>query len=191
MNRLSVLPLALAALLPAVSACGDDDNPSGAATSFTATLIGANEVPAVATNATGSATLTVNGQQIDYTVNVTNITNAVVAHIHIAPAGVNGPVRLNLCGTGAPLPACTSGTGVLVTGTNGTTVGMPAISFDSLVSAMRTGGAYVNVHTTCGRLYGGPTGMQYRRRDPGAGGGELVARTGHGAECGRPHLSAA
>jgi hypothetical protein len=147
MNRLSVLPLALAALLPAVSACGDDD-PSGAATSFTATLTGASEVEPVATNATGSATLTLNGQQIDYTVNVTNITNAVVAHIHIAPTGVNGPVRLNLCGTGAPLPTCTSGTGVLVTGTNGTTVGTPAISFDSLVSAMRTGGAYVNVHTT-------------------------------------------
>jgi hypothetical protein len=148
MDRLSVLPLALAALLPALSACGDDNNPSGAATSFTATLIGANEVPAVATNATGSATLTVNGQQIEYTVNVSNIQNAVVAHIHIAPTGENGPVRLNLCGTGAPLPACTSGTGVLATGTNGTTVGTPAISFDSLVSAMRSGGAYVNVHTT-------------------------------------------
>jgi hypothetical protein len=149
MNRLSVLPLALAALLPAVSACGDDDDPSGAATSFTASLSGANEVPtAVVTPATGTATLTVNGQQIEYTVNVTNITNAAVAHIHIAPTGVNGPVRLNLCGTGAPLPACTSGTGVLVTGTNGTTVGDPPITFDSLVSAMRTGGAYVNVHTT-------------------------------------------
>jgi hypothetical protein len=147
MNRLTVLPFTLAALLPAISACGDD-NPSGAATSFTATLVGANEVPAVATNATGSATLTLNGQQIEYTVNVSNIQNAVVAHIHIAPTGVNGPVRLNLCGTGAPLPACTSGTGVLATGTNGTTVGTPAISFDSLVSAMRSGGAYVNVHTT-------------------------------------------
>ena len=60
----------------------------------------------------------------------------------------NGPVRLNLCGTGAPQPACTSGTGVLATGTNGTTVGTPAITFDSLLSAMRTGGAYVNVHTS-------------------------------------------
>jgi hypothetical protein len=149
MNRLSVLPLALAALLPAVSACGDDDDPSGAATSFTADLRGTNEVdPPVTTDATGTATLTVNGQQIEYTVNVSNIQNAVVAHIHIAPPGVNGPVRLNLCGTGPPLPACTSGTGVLATGTNGTTVGEPPISFDSLVSAMRSGGAYVNVHTT-------------------------------------------
>jgi hypothetical protein len=35
----------------------------------------------------------------------------------------------------------------VATGTNGTTVGTPAITFDSLLSAMRTGGAYVNVHT--------------------------------------------
>jgi hypothetical protein len=90
----------------------------------------------------------VSGAQITYTVNVTNLSNAVVAHIHIAPAGENGPVRLNLCGTGDPQPACTSGTAVLATGTNGTIVGTPAITFDSLLSAMRTGGAYVNVHTS-------------------------------------------
>jgi hypothetical protein len=110
-------------------------------------LSGGEEVPAVTTTATGTATLTVSGQQIMYEVNVTDLQNAVVAHIHIAPAGENGPVRLNLCGTGDPQPPCTSGTGVLATGTNGTTVGEPAISFDSLLSAMRTGGAYVNVHT--------------------------------------------
>jgi hypothetical protein len=145
MHRLSVLPLVVAALLPAVVACGDDDDPSSTATRFRAELVGANEEPAVATNATGSAILAVNGQQIEYTVNVSNLQNAVLAHIHIAPPHVNGPVRLNLCGTGPPLPACASGTGVLATGANGATLG---ISFDSLVSAMRTGGAYVNVHTS-------------------------------------------
>jgi hypothetical protein len=111
-------------------------------------LSGADEVPPVTTPATGSATLSLSGDQITYTVNVANLQDAVVAHIHIAPAGENGPVRLNLCGTGDPQPACTSGTGVLATGTNGTTVGSPAITFDSLLSAMRTGGAYVNVHTS-------------------------------------------
>jgi hypothetical protein len=146
MNGLRVFTIAVGTLLPVIAGCGDDD-PSSPATSFTAALSGANEVPAVTTPATGTATLTITGQQIQYTVNVNGIEDAVVAHIHIAPAGVNGPVRLNLCGTGDPLPACTSGTGVLATGTNGTTVGTPAISFDSLVSAMRTGGAYVNVHT--------------------------------------------
>jgi len=36
----------------------------------------------------------------------------------------------------------------LATGSNGTTVGDPAITFDSLVSAIRAGNAYVNVHTS-------------------------------------------
>jgi CHRD domain-containing protein len=147
MNSFRLLKIALGALLPVVAACGDD-GPASPATSFTATLSGANEVPPVATTATGNATLSVSGQQITYTVNVTDLQNVLVAHIHIAPVGENGPVRLNLCGTGDPQPTCTSGTGVLATGTNGTTVGNPSISFDSLLSAMRTGGAYVNVHTS-------------------------------------------
>lgn len=145
MNRFPMLKIAFAALLPIVVACGDDEPSDPAtATSFTATLSGANEVPAVTTTATGTATLSVSGTQITYTINVTNLQNAVLGHIHLAATGVNGPVRLNLCGTGAPEPACTSGTGVLATGTNGTTLG---VTFEELLDAMRTGGAYVNVHT--------------------------------------------
>lgn len=143
MDSFRILKIAVAALLPIVPACGDDE-PAGPATSFTATLSGANEVPAVTTTATGTATLSVSGTQITYTINVTNLQNAVLGHIHLAATGVNGPVRLNLCGTGAPEPACTSGTGVLATGTNGTTLG---VTFEELLDAMRTGGAYVNVHT--------------------------------------------
>jgi hypothetical protein len=140
-------------LLLAFGACGDDDDETGPATSFSATLSGAEEVPAVPTTATGTATFTLNGAQLDYTVNVANLQNAVVAHIHIAPVGVNGPVRLNLCGTDPPpvLPACVSGTGVLVQASNGTTVGTPPITFDDLLEAMRTGNAYVNVHTSDGQ----------------------------------------
>ena len=128
-----------------VLGCGDDDNPTDTATNFTASLSGADEVPANASTATGTATLAIDGSAITYTINVTDMVNAVVAHIHVAAPGVNGPIRLNLCGTGAPQPVCTSGTGVLATGTNGVTLG---ITFDELVSAMRSGDAYVNVHTT-------------------------------------------
>jgi hypothetical protein len=147
-NGLRLFKIAVPALLPVIAACGDDDNgPAAPATSFTATLAGTNEVPPVTTPATGSATLTVSGSQINYTIEVANLQNPVLAHIHIAPVGENGPVRLNLCGT-TDSPPCSSGTSVLVTGANGITVGSPAISFDSLLSAMRTGGAYVNVHTS-------------------------------------------
>jgi hypothetical protein len=149
MNHSAILRIALAALFPVVAACGDDGSPAPV-TSFSATLSGSEEVPPVPTTATGAATFTVSGDQIVYAVNVAGIENAVVSHIHIAPVGENGPVRLNLCGTGAPLPGCTSGTGVLVSASNGTTVGAPPITFDELVSAMQTGNAYVNVHTDDG-----------------------------------------
>ena len=144
------IPWIALALLPVVAACGDDNDPAGAGDSFSATLSGGEEVPAVTTTATGTATLDITASQITYTVNVVSLTNAVVSHIHIAPAGANGPVRLNLCGT-PDTPACsTAPTGVLVTGTNGTTVGTPAITFDELVEAVRAGNAYVNVHTDNG-----------------------------------------
>jgi hypothetical protein len=146
--KISLVPgIALAVLLPLVSACGDDDGPTDTATNFSATLSGAQEVPAVPTTATGTATFAISGSQITYTVNTTGLSNPVVSHIHVAATGENGPVRLNLCGTGAPVPECTPGDGVLVTGTNGTTVD---ITFDELVAAMRAGNTYVNVHTNDG-----------------------------------------
>ena len=142
MNRLTIPKVVLAALFPLVLSCGDDNGTSGDATSFSATLTGANEVPAVTTPATGTATFTVSGGQITYTINATNLQNAILGHIHLAAVGVNGPVRLNLCGTGDPQPACTSqpsGTGVVATGTNGTTVGDPRSR--SMICSPRCGAA--------------------------------------------------
>jgi CHRD domain len=150
MNHSSILAIALATLLPGVPGCGDDDSPSEPGNNFSATLSGAEEVPANSSTATGTATFTIAGSAITYTVNVIGLTNPVFAHIHIAPPGVNGPVRLNLCGTGPPQPACTPGDGVLATGTNGTVTGTPPITFDDLVAAMRAGETYVNVHTDDG-----------------------------------------
>ena len=144
--RISAFALAL---LPFMVACGDDDDPAGAGDSFSAALSGAEEVPPVTTPATGTATFEIVGDQINYTVNVTGLTNPVVSHIHIAPDGENGPVRLNLCGT-PDTPACVAGDGVLISGSNGVTVGSPAITFDELVEAMRAGNTYVNVHTDNG-----------------------------------------
>jgi len=150
MHRFRISKIAVAALLSIVSACGDDEPADPAtATSFTATLSGANEVPPVTTTATGTATFEVNGNEITYTITTTtNLQNAILGHIHLAAAGVNGPVRLNLCGTGAPQPACTSGTGVVATGTNGAALG---VTFEELLTAMRTDGAYVNIHTDDGQ----------------------------------------
>lgn len=143
--RVRMLTPLVAALFAGVG-CSDDDGGSAPATEFVAVLSGDNEVPPVATDAAGTATLTVEDDAISYTIdNVTDLLNPVVAHIHVEVEGANGPVRLNLCGTGAPEPECAVGEDVLATGSNGVTLG---ITFDSLVSAMRSGGAYVNVHTS-------------------------------------------
>jgi CHRD domain len=147
MLRFDRLVMASAVLVAGTLACGDDNNEPNNATTFTATLSGGEEVPAVSTTATGTATLAIVGNQIQYTINVVGIQNAILSHIHLAPQGQNGDVRLNLCGTPDSQPTCTSGTGVLATGTNGATLG---VTFDQLVTAMRTGGAYVNVHTSDG-----------------------------------------
>jgi hypothetical protein len=147
MRTMNEWMMSMAVLLTAIAACDDDDD-SG--TGFEANLGGGDEVPAVNTLATGQATISIEGQQIVYQVDVQNLENAVVSHIHIAPEGENGPIRLNLCGTPDGVPACTSGTGTLVSGSNGSTTGTPPITFDSLVSAIRAGNAYVNVHTDDG-----------------------------------------
>jgi hypothetical protein len=139
------LTLAVAALFVAITACGDDDDTTEPATDFQATLSGAEEVPPVTTTATGSATVSIEGNEIVYRVEVANLENVLISHIHVAPAGENGDVRMNLCNT-VETPACQGGTGVLVEGSNSVTQG--GISFDSLVSAIRAGNAYVNVHTT-------------------------------------------
>ena len=151
MRWLRGLTLATAAVLVGLVACDDDDG-NGPATQFAAVLTGEEEVPPVLTTASGTATFDVEDDEITYSVSVTGLENPVVAHIHIAAEGANGPVRLNLCGTGDPQPDCNVGDGVLTSGTNGVTVGTPAITFDQLVDAMRNGTAYVNVHTDDGAL---------------------------------------
>ena len=61
-------------------------------TSETITLLGANEVPPVATTASGSGNVTIKADgSVTVRVMVSGMT-ATAAHIHEAAAGVNGPV---------------------------------------------------------------------------------------------------
>jgi plastocyanin len=118
-------------------------------TAFTASLNGANERPnPVTTTASGFSAVTVNGGTGSYVVTFTGLSSApVMAHIH-GPGSANVAVGVLV---NFPTAAATGTTGVL-TGTftaadiRGAT-GQPPISMDSLVTLMRTGNAYVNVHT--------------------------------------------
>ena len=105
-------------------------------TSCTATLTGAQEVPPVATLASGSATFTLNPtlMTLTYSVTTTGIVNPILiagtaSHIHQAPAGVVGPIILPLEGG----PTHWSGTTAALT--------------PEQVTALTSEGLYVNVHT--------------------------------------------
>lgn len=123
---------------------------------FVAHLSGAEEVAAipVETRATGQAVfrLSRDGSTLEYRLIVANIQNVTMAHIHLAPAGANGPVVVWLYPDGPPaqlLPGRSSG--VLATGTiqAADLVGLLAgASLDELIDELRAGNAYVNVHTT-------------------------------------------
>ena len=137
----------------ALAACGGS---SGPATHFTATLSGANEVPANASTATGTASYTLNGTTVNYTITYTGLSAAPSgSHIHVGPAGVSGSVVVPFTG----LPTTTSGTfsgsftaSNVAAGTAGG-VTITAGSLDSLLAAMRAGNTYTNVHAA--PTYGG------------------------------------
>jgi hypothetical protein len=116
-------------------------------------LSGAEEVPAQDTHAQGQAIFHVSrdGTSIAYRLIIANIENVLMAHIHMAPAGVNGGIVVWLY-PDAPPPALIPGRsdGLLAEGTiteaslMGALAGQP---LSALVDAMQAGNTYVNVHT--------------------------------------------
>jgi len=113
---------------------------------------------AAACSADNSAarTPTENGASVDYTLIAANIENAFMAHIHLAPVGVNGPIVVWLYPSTAPVPGPLGAgrfDGVLAQGTF-TAANLVNVlhghPLAELIAAMRSGGAYVNVHTNDG-----------------------------------------
>lgn len=119
---------------------------------------GSMEVPVRDTNAQGQAIfqLSKDGDALDYKLIASNIENAFMAHIHIGPPGVIGPIAVWLYPSTAVAPGpLGSGRhdGVLAEGTItaanlvGPLAGQP---LSALVAAMNGGSAYVNIHTNDG-----------------------------------------
>jgi hypothetical protein len=145
MRRLIVFGISAGVLMLAGSALAADFKTGG--------LSGAEEVPARDTNARGNAlfTLSDDGLTLSYKLIVANINNVIASHIHVGPAGVNGPVVLFLFG--AVPPGGGRSDGILAEGTAtaanlvGPLAGQP---LSALIDAIRAGNAYVNVHTNDG-----------------------------------------
>ena len=123
---------------------------------FTAApLKGDHEVPPNDSKGNGVAQfqLSDDGTTMSYKLIVANTDNITQAHIHIGPRGVNGPVVVFLYGFN---PAGTSENGVLSQGSftaadliprASTPTGPFNATMEELVAALRSGNAYVNVHT--------------------------------------------
>jgi hypothetical protein len=119
---------------------------------FTAQLDGDQEVPPRTTDATGQATFELRAESLGFTLDIVDIKNVHVAHIHCAPAGENGPVGLTLHGLppgggGLENPAediyFVEGE---VTAPD-TKNGCGWADLAAAVEAMRSGNTYVNVHS--------------------------------------------
>ena len=123
---------------------------------LSATLSGANEVPAVATIGFGSATFDVNLSGgvlgLSFELNVVNVIDAHMGHIHCGMPGENGPVVIWLAGQpAAPATAGYDLNGLWVKAkvtessvVKGTPCGDTLID---VIIAMANGRTYANVHT--------------------------------------------
>jgi hypothetical protein len=140
----ALVVLALASL--AATPASDNRN-------FGAHLTGDEEVPARETLAQGQATfqLSQDGTELHYKLNVANIENVVASHIHLGPAGANGPVVVFLYGAVPPGGGRIDGRIAEGTITEADFVGpLAGQPFSALIEAMEAGNTYVNVHTNDG-----------------------------------------
>lgn len=122
---------------------------------FKTVLAGEFEVPVRSSDAEGKAEfkLVDHGTKIRFKLKVEEITNVWMAHIHLAPAGSNGPIVVWLYPRAAPPPAQAipgEFEGELAEGfiTATDLVGpLAGKSLSDLVAAIQAGQTYVNVHT--------------------------------------------
>ena len=144
----------LAALVGTVLVAGDcDDDPTGIAVDadFEATLTGSAERPdPVTTNATGSAFFDENNGTVSFRVEVEDIENVTLAHIHVGGVEVAGPVSVLLFDAGGSPRDCDARC-VLVEDTFTVAdlqAGGGLLTLEALLAAMAAGTTYVNVHTS-------------------------------------------
>ncbi len=161
--RTTLTALAVAGMM-AVPLRGDDGPRA-----FRAELSAVNEVPVVASAATGAfrARLSDDGTSFEYTLDYGGFEGTVTqAHIHIAQPFASGGISVWLCKTAAPAPPAGVPADVPTCGTPGgdgpeaegvisaedvigpTGQAVPAAAFEDLLQLMRSGHAYANVHST-------------------------------------------
>ena len=171
-RTLTVAALAAAVGLAACSeSYADISATAPTKTNFTTTLSGANEVPAVTTSATGWANWVLEDPNtLQYDIYVAGIDSITMAHFHANVAGQNGPIMAWFFPTEAARAPGTGNISVPSTGgilrqnrvTRASLLMVAPFTWDSVITRMRAGSTYLNIHT---------------RRN---GGGELRGQVGPG-----------
>lgn len=138
-------------------------------------LVGYNEVPSVSTPAAGLllADIDARAGRIAYELRFGGLEGTPTqAHIHIGQQHTNGGVSVFLCdsatnadptGAAPPCPASGRVSGLITAGNvvGPSAQGLSPGEFAELVAAIRSGAAYVNVHST--RFPGGEIRGQFQR----------------------------
>lgn len=138
-----------ASLVLGVAACDDDDllDPDE---EFEASLTVGAEVPPVGTvtSASGSAEFDFDDDddEMSYSITVSDITGVTAAHIH-GPASTTQPAGVLVTLFIGPAGGTGDVDGQLVSDSFTETDEPNEVSMDSLLTLMRNGNAYVNVHT--------------------------------------------
>jgi hypothetical protein len=114
---------------------------------FIAELTGKEEVPPNESPSSGFAWLKITNDEIKFEVNVTDMDKVNAAHIHLAEAGKNGPVVLTLF-MGGPTEQVNGTIGEANVTASNLEGPMKGKDVTDLVTAMKNGTTYVNVHTT-------------------------------------------
>ena len=158
-RRHTVKAAAIVFSIPAISGLvGAQSRPSTA----TAHLSGAaHDLDRTDTRARGQTIVQVRGDEARFRLNVANIEDVLMAHIHLE--SVTGPVSVWLHDfeTKAPLPIAGRVSGVLASGTiTDDDVSGPIDSVSELLDEILAGDAFVNVHTEA--YPGGEIGGQLR-----------------------------
>ncbi len=116
---------------------------------FFAKLRGRNEVPPVETDARGQAFFKLSRDELSlkFKLELLDLENVVVAHLHLGAKGTNGPVVAFLFGpiTNPVSIECATFTGII---TQEDLVGpLAGQTLDALVNEIIAGNIYINVHT--------------------------------------------
>jgi hypothetical protein len=142
------LQLAIATIILVLLPAATNVGASAPATHFVAHLSGAQEVPP--TNSTGTGKLDLRlvegGTKLIFKLTSNGVGQIIQSHIHIGAAGTNGPVKVFFF---APPPApwnSVTGDNFEVSGVR-TAADAHFITFADLVTALRSGNAYVNIHS--------------------------------------------